>query len=628
MGLFILLFLNLYREQDKTERYVKAVVIWTLLLTGITLMWSLFYRLNAYTLAASCLLLDVILVVRVIRNRKWPAFRLGRPSLSLVNVFLLGEILLFLAVFYYALKSVPYNWDSMTYHLARIANWSQNQSVLPYATHIERQIASPVLGAYVNLSVYMLGGSHHDGLMNLLQCLSYGTNAVLLAGIARRIGLQKNMALLASLFYLCMPIALAEATTTQVDNFSAMWLLAFIYLMFPLVESEKPLEWNKTAGERILYGAASVALGYLAKPSVCFAMLLFLVWLFLLCLKRKARFWVMGKYLLVAAAVLGMIVLPGMLFNAMAFGTMAHSAVGQRQLVGTWRPQYVLINFLKNFTFNLASEKVETTRILIERFLYAAAGFMKLDLNDPAISEDGQVFAFPDFPALNCDVALNMFLLTVSLLLFIWYLIRRKHQGRLGRGFSVYAVVSFLVFCAALRWERFINRYMIGYFALLSLFVAIQVSDMGQKLKKQVWRLLCLFLAAGCLVNYYREIQYLRELAPFTKERGYFAYHDSNREEYPALVKAIQESGSRSVGLIIGGNTYEYPIWGMLGDDYEIRHIMVENGTGKYEKAEFVPDCILMERYETNCIRYHGKDYHLAAGSGDGRFGLYLVVPA
>ena len=65
----------------------------------------------------------------------------------------LAAALLFLAVY-----TVPYNWDSMTYHLSRIANWTQNQSAAHYATHNIREIVSPVLAEFLNLHVYILSG--------------------------------------------------------------------------------------------------------------------------------------------------------------------------------------------------------------------------------------------------------------------------------------------------------------------------------------------------------------------------------------------------------------------------------------------------------------------------------------
>lgn len=624
--LIILLYICLSVKDNKFEAYIKASVIWTLILLVLVYCWSLISQLNFVSLSISYLVLDLGILFFLIFRRKDKFFvNRNKISFSWTNVLGICELTLFGIVFYYAMKSVPYNWDSMTYHLARIANWAQNQSVFPYATHIERQIASPVLGAYINLFVYILGGNKHDTILNLLQCVSYGANAWLLYGITRRLGIGEKLALWAPLLYMCTPIALAEATTTQVDNFATWWLLAFIYLLLPILREKEKLEWCKTTKRTMLYAALCIAFGYMAKPSVCFAMLLFLIWMLITCIQRKTDYFVMIKYVILVIPALLVTILPGMIFNYLAFGSITHSAVGQRQLIGSWKPQYVLVNFLKNFSFNLASARVESTRIFIEKFLYKVAEIFRIDLNDPVISEDGGIFAFPDFPALNCDVALNMFLLVTAIFMFFWFIVRIRREAGLVRGFSVFALSAYVVFCCALRWERFINRYIISYFALLAIFIVLQLQDMSKKLKKSLSCGIGIMLIIGSLVNFREEIRYLRELAPFSENDGYFAYHGDNKEAYPVLIDAIKQSGSCRIGLIIGGNTYEYPIWSLLDDkNYEIRHIMVENASAKYEKSDFIPDCIWAEGRE-EVIQYHGIDYFLAVSSQQGDIGVYFA---
>ncbi len=634
ISLFLLLCLYLRRGKDKLEIYINASIIWSLILLALTCFWSFLHQLNTISSGCSCFLLDLLLVISLFKKKECPLINCNqilrqKKIIKSDNLMIAGEMILMGIVFWYALKAYPYNWDSMTYHLARIVNWKQNQSVLPFATHIERQIASPVLGAYIHLWIYMLGGSRHEGLMNLLQCISWCSNSFLLFGITRRLGVEKKWAFLTPLLYIGTPIALAEATTTQVDNFAAFWLLAVLYLLLPLINSTHPLEWDRETRKRIVRVALCIGFGYLAKPSVCFAMLLLLIWLLTECIKRKTKPVIIMKYVISVAPVLFLMVLPGLIFNFMAFGTMSHSAVGQRQLIGTWKPTYIVVNFLKNLTFNFASDKVGMTRVCIEKFLYGAADFFKVDLNDPAISEDGVPFGFPGFPALSCDSAINMFLVVLILIMCLWFVIRYKKEERLVRNYSVCALVAFVVFCSVLRWERFINRYMIAYFALLAVFITIQVRDMYEVTKKTKWSFGCyLWLAvilSGSLINYYRQICYLDTLSPFSKTDGYFAYHDANREEYPLMIDVIRKSRSQKIGLVIGRDTYEYPIWGMLSDqDCEIRHIMVENSTGKYEKDDFVPDCILFENHQEDSICYLGQSYYREPAYADGRFGIYF----
>lgn len=83
-----------------------------------------------------------------------------------------------IVVLYMAFRTVPYNWDSMTYHLTRIVHWVQNGSVAHYACHDISQISGPPLAEFVNLHVYVLSGNT-DYLVNLLQAASYIISGIL-----------------------------------------------------------------------------------------------------------------------------------------------------------------------------------------------------------------------------------------------------------------------------------------------------------------------------------------------------------------------------------------------------------------------------------------------------------------
>lgn len=475
--LLALLYIFIRQGKDRLEEYLQAVCLWTLVLLVLCYFWSLMGQLVYLTLAGSYFLLDACMLFLVFYKRKLKLSFKWRISSPLLWLCLLG---LFGIVLRYALKSVPYNWDSMTYHLARIANWEQNRSVFPYATHIERQIASPVLGAYVNLFVYILGGKH-DSLLNLLQCLSYGSNGIILYGIARRLGVSEKTAFLAPLLYMGTPIALAEATTTQVDNFATLWFLCFLYFLLPFVTGKRKLELDRETGKVIFFAALALSFGYLAKPSVCFGAAVFLCWLLMVEIREKAEVRMLLSYGALGACIVAVLLSPGVFINLLAFGSISHEGVGARQLVGSLKPQYLTVNFFKNFTFNFASEKIEATRIYIEKFLYALADLFRINLNDPAISEDGGIFTFPDFPALSCDVALNMFVAVAALLSMLWFLVRYKKQKKETKGFVWFAALSWLLFCCVLRWERFINRYMITYLALLSVMIVLQTEEIRKK---------------------------------------------------------------------------------------------------------------------------------------------------
>ena len=256
--------------------------------------------------------------------------------------------------------------------------------------------------------------------------------------------------------------------------------------------------------------------------------------------------------------------------------------------------------------------------------MYALADLFRVNLNDPVISEDGGIFTFPDFPALSCDVALNMFVAVAALLSMLWFLVRYKKQKKETKGFVWFAALSWLLFCCVLRWERFINRYMIAYLALLSVMIVLQTEEIRKKGSRFIYGIICSILVIGSLFNYGKEINYLRELAPYSAERGYFAYHPYNRQEYPALSDAVKATGGQKIGLVLGADSFEYPIWRMLDDkDYEIRHVMVKNQTKKYENEDFIPDCIWAEGVNEPYFNYHGQEYELIAADTKAAIGIY-----
>jgi len=66
-----------------------------------------------------------------------------------------------------ALLAPPNTFDSMTYHMSRVAHWAHQGSVAPYPTHIVRQITAPPLAEFAILQLQLLSGG--DRLANLVQ---------------------------------------------------------------------------------------------------------------------------------------------------------------------------------------------------------------------------------------------------------------------------------------------------------------------------------------------------------------------------------------------------------------------------------------------------------------------------
>lgn len=601
--------IHVYKARKKIkssylDSYIEACCIWMLILFSMTEFLSAFHKLRFITLFGIWAMLDLVLLAALAVQMKTAGYKIGelfgkyKKVLTLREcpyygiLFLIGAIVLVLAV-----CTTPYNWDSMTYHLPRIAYWTQNRSVEHYATNSIRQIASPVLGEFVNLHVYILSRGR-DTLFNMLQAGSYITCAFLVGAIADKLGCNRLFKFLAMLIYMTMPIAFAEALTTQVDNFATVWLLFYVYVLLDLVKAKK-MECKSAEIDKVFIMGMCVAWGYLTKPSVCIAMVIFAVWLLVRCIVRKDKVRELLSLISCALPYLAVPLAIEIIRNFKTFHAYASTSTGARQLVGTLQPSYLLVNFMKNFTFNLPTSLIKDCRFFFEKFAKKTAEILSVDLNAESISEDGGEFALHEPNTYGHDTAINPIVMWLCIFCVLWaiFMIRKIDWKSIANGYLAASVISFCVFCAVLRWEPFVTRYMVSYLALLCPMIASQIqhrteSKKGRPLRNGIVGVVCfLCIMETISMTAFHYDQYVR-WGRNTRPYGYFANIRGEAAYYVELTDAIKSQTYASVGLHLGGNDYEYPIWKML-DGQRIEHINVQNESAIYAKQDFTPECII-----------------------------------
>lgn len=528
--------------------------------------------------------------VRAAGLRGWRTFK-EAPYYGILVV--IGVMVLGLS-----LKTTPYNWDSMTYHLPRIAYWAQNRSVAHYATHCVRQISSPMLAEFVNLHVYILCRGH-DWLFNLLQGVSYITCAVMVGAIAGRLSCGRVFRFLAALLFMSMPIAYAEALTTQVDNFAAVWMLFFVYRLLDYVDVKKAMRFDKITVCRVGGMGLCVAWGYLAKPSVCVGMVIFALWLLLVCIKRKDRLYDLARIFFSALPCVAVPLIPEIARNFKSFGAYASPGTGAAQLVGTLRPSYLFVNMIKNLSFNLPTPLIKNGHEIFAEIARKAAALLRVELDATAISEKGRAYGLHEAGNYACDTAVNPTVLWLFLFCVIWAVLgfgRKKWQG-CCRGYFVAAALSFVTFCTVLRWEPFVSRYMISYLALLCpmIVAGMQMGTAGSRGKPfrvgMIW-IVSLLCIAGSVNLFRHHFDVWKGLAR-TRPYGYFAARYDEMAVYFPLTDQIKSCQYDEVGLhLMKADDFEYPFWAIL-DDCRLEHVLVDNETAVYADENFVPDCII-----------------------------------
>ena len=591
--------------------YIEACCLWMLYLFTITELFSIWHMVRFKALFAAWGVLDVVLLVVIaVQIRKdrqyrkgkhqriygmWQTLfaRLRRYPYYCITILIGAWVLLL------AFLITPYNWDSMTYHLPRIAYWTQNRSVEHYATNSIRQIASPVLGEFVNLHVYILSRGK-DTLFNMLQAFSYVMNAFLVERIARRLGCSRGLSFIGALLYMTMPIAYAEALTTQVDNFATVWLLFYVYVLLDLVEQRDKLGVNRTAIRRVCTLGLCVAWGYLTKPSVCIAMVVFALWLLIKCIVRKDKVWDLIRLVLCALPCLALPLAPEILRNFKTFHAYASKSAGARQLVATLKPSYLFINFLKNFTFNTPTALIRNSDQFFAKPVRAAAEILNVEINAESISEGGRDFGLHAANTYGCDTAINPIVMWLFLFAVLWavFMIRKINWKEIRAGYLLAGTISFCIFCTVLRWEPFVSRYMVSYFALLCpmISVCIQKGTEREGVRPARYAIvgiigfLCVMEAISVTAFHY---DIYTNGGANNRPYGYFAARRSETVYYAKVTDDIKGKEYESVGLhLMKADDYEYPIWEMLGSQ-RIEHINVKNESAIYADHEFTPDCII-----------------------------------
>lgn len=603
--------IHLYKRKKGIEdtavgSYMEACCLWMLFLFALTEGLSVCHAVRFRFLFLAWGMLDVLLLCFLAVQWRRAGLTAGvvsetfRRGLHRLKKEPYYAVLLIIgaAALALAFLTIPYNWDSMTYHLPRIAYWAQNRSVAHYATNCIRQISSPVLAEFVNLNVYILCRGN-DRLFNLLQAASYITNAVLVGVIAKKLSCDERFRFLAMLLYMTMPIAYAEALTTQVDNFAAIWLLFFVYRLLDYVDIKKAMRFEKITVFRVGSMGLCAAWGYLAKPSVCVGMVVFACWLLGVCICRKDRIKDLAGIFVCALPWVAVPMAPEILRNFKTFGSYASPSAGAAQLVGTLQPAYLFVNMIKNISFNLPTAFVKNGETIFAQIAVKAAALLNVDLNAESISENGGGYMLHEAGNYACDTAVNPIVLWLFLFCLLWTFLQvgKNRWEKRERGYFWAVVVSFLVFCTVLRWEPFVSRYMISYLALMCPMIAagIQRGTDGER-GRLIRRCLVGAVSLLCILQAYSLFTYHYDIwkgGARTRPYSYFAARWDELAVYAPLTDAIKSGQYEKVGLrLVKADDFEYPFWKML-DGCRLEHVKVKNESAVYADKSFVPDCII-----------------------------------
>lgn len=636
--------------KETAEAAARAVILFEVLVLVITNVFSLFHVLNRYTMFFSWLFVMFLFTLLYGKEHGLPDFmtrradRLGAGAVSSgpepdkaaadgsrrIRLVMRGLLaVLSLVLLAGAVFTVPYNYDSMSYHLARIGYWMDHQSVAHYVSNIDRQIYSPVLAEYNLLHMMLLAGN--DTFVNFLQYISMFAAAYFIYHSARRLGTNRTFSLFGAFVFMMMPLTISQSITTQNDLFATVFFAIFVYELIGVVRWDS-IVLNREQVLTIVLLGLTVAFAYLAKTSVCASMLFFMPWLLVARLRKKDRFGKLAGSVGIAAVNIVLPVSETWVRTYLSSGSLMTSTASGDIMVATKNVSYILVNILKNFSLLITQHIYRPLNGFVYRIAIGAGQLLGVEVNHEAIAFHG--FDFLRHMNMGDDMyshdktpsAFAAYLALASGVLLLVLLIRliagrkktaedtRKQWG-LSLGYAVSAWLSFGFIMALLRWQPWGTRLMYPALAMTVVMSANLLWLFTRKCKGWIQNglllvciLLCVLLAVPSVTyNMEPAVNFLR--AGCEDRLSYYFTYNQRRESYEELVKHAEAEEVSDIGLLISGDGYDYPLWLMFHEEYpegKLRHIIAEEDGS-------APEAILMvEREELSVgdlYEYGGAQY-------------------
>lgn len=596
-GSLIFLLGNRWPEWGWGKAFVRGVILAGAYLVLVTEALGLVHAIALLPLVVLWSIPVGLGVGYVIRERasgntvRWPKSGFPRSWWTRGQLMMIGVA--FIATGLVAWFAPPQTWDSLSYHMARVAHWAQNMSLNHYATGINRQnFMSP--GAEIEfLNFYVL--AQGDSLANLAQWLAMAASVMGAAIVAGQLGARKAGQAFAGVFVATVPIGIAEASSTMTDYVAAMWL---IFVVFETVEFLKREEGR----DSYVFLGLSAGLAILAKP-VAFPYLAPMVVLILVAgfMRRRRREFAIGCLI-----VLGMVLAVNLGYVARNEITYGNPLGPTSQLGRHTNPplnvRVVVSNVLRNASLQAGTPWPAVNREIF-RAIVGVHFKMGIDPNDPSTSTHGDFAVYsPTQSETRANGLLHAVLVLVALIGLSGLAIGRWNRYRWALLYVWMAVFGFVIFSMAFKFSTFGSRYELPFFVVVSPVVAWLIDRPGKPAFTAALALGLTLYAWPWLVDINQRPLLPDEngLSVVTEPRidQYFINAPGLEQPYQQASAAIKAASCDAVGLMLGGDAAEYPLWvtmGEPGSKVKMEWIVSGVPSARYRDPAFSPCAVVCD---------------------------------
>ncbi|MBF0123464.1 MAG: hypothetical protein HQL21_08710 [Candidatus Omnitrophica bacterium] len=485
-------------------------------------------------------------------------FLLGAKGFRWELGLLIASLVLAAGTFLIGSVSALNNWDSMTYHLPRVMHWLQNHSLAYYPTNIVRQNSYLPGAEILLLHSFILGGG--DRWVHCVQWLSFIGCAVGGSLIAQRLGAEMGGQVLAGVFALTLPAAILQSMTTQNDLVLSFWVMCVVFFIFDLKG-----RWSfwSVLGAGCACGLAAVTKGtfFILIPFIILGLIQSA------CVEKVQR---VGLLILVMFLSV-FLVSGGHAYREM----MANKGSVSTESTGLLMSRRDFAAILSNISRNLASECALPSAEVnngIGMLVVGVHRFLGISPVDPRTTA-GSEFTLPnaklvfheDYAGSPVHVLWGI-VMFVGVIFVCW-------SGRVS-GFVLAWVGSVFLFVLMIKWQPWINRFHIPLFILAAPLIGLVAGKMRRSMA---------FFACGAIV--YGIVVILCNVRhPFWGEINIFSDRQAQifterthlARPYFLAAEGLQKMGCRDVGLIMGNDDWEYPLWALTRQENVVfRHMGV-----------------------------------------------------
>lgn len=573
-------------EDGWREAFLRAAVAWAALAFAFTELLSLCTAIDALTLTFCWGGTDLVLAFLWMRAggnfsradndhgsglRRRVRALWAEPSRGQAAL-LLWVVLTLVVTGAVAIAAPPNNYDSMTYHMSRIAHWWADRSIAFYPTHIQRQLYSGPLAEYAILQFFVLSGGA-DRLANLVQWFAFAGCAVAVSLLVRRLGGDRFAQTAAAFVVAVTPICILEATSTQNDLVCALLTAATLAFL---------LRGNT------LWTGLSFGLALLVKSSA--GLFVFPFWLaFFLgdLVGRRGTLKTLGRFAAIGGIALAFLV-PHTLRNLRIF----HNPLGEETQVRwiqaqTWAMRPLAANLLRQFGTEFGTPVARVNR-MEDRAVRFTAHALRLNLDDPRNTFYGTHYTAGEMEG-DEDTSANPLPMALFLVATLFLLASRPLRTSAATRFALLVWAGFLLFAWRISWQPWIARLHIPFLILASVPMAFFLGALRRRARLLTGAIVAMaaFLALQPLLhNWNRPVLILtpRPLSVFSTPRAeqYFTLRPDLRLCYLETAQALAAASCRVAGIQTGENDWEYPLWALTrssGSPTFFRPIDVQNQT-------------------------------------------------